>query len=166
MPCAGIPRKLHGSPQALLATGTTGLPPRPSSSDGWPARSSLSSFAATALHYRSAQATRRCARLLSSVPLSLQGGAAGQHRHHTCSSRRSDRSPKDIRKRTVGNYSCDIPQVCSTEGDERPAAPSDEINPSGTPRVSSYAGKKKNTSSFSQSTSASALRHGETPPQP
>ena len=37
MPYAGIPRNSRGSPQTLRVTGTTGLPPRPSSSDGWPA---------------------------------------------------------------------------------------------------------------------------------
>src|ERR1035438_10509256 len=41
MPYAGIARNSRGSPQTLLATGTTGLPPRPLSSDGWPVLSFL-----------------------------------------------------------------------------------------------------------------------------
>ena len=49
-----------------------------------------------------------------------------------------------IKKRTMDNYACDTPQVCSTEGDEHHTPRSDEINPSGTPRVSSHGGKKKN----------------------
>jgi hypothetical protein len=63
-------------------TGTTGLPLRPLSSDGWPVLASLiplplhSVGNPIGLHYRSAQATRRFARpsLPFRVPLSLQGG--------------------------------------------------------------------------------------------
>lgn len=53
-----------------------------------------------------------------------------------------------IRNRTKDIYSCDTPQVCSTEKHEHHASPAgkaDEIHPSGTPHVSSHQGKKKNT---------------------
>jgi len=77
MPYAGIPKHLAEWPELTHATATTGVPPRPPVSDGWPAHTSFSvRIPAIAGTLSLAQATRRFARLLSSVRLSLQGRAA------------------------------------------------------------------------------------------
>jgi len=82
MPYGGIQKSSRECGEPIRATGTTGLPPRPSSSDGWPALASLiplllhSVGNPIGLHNRSVQATRRFARPSQSfrVPLLLQGG--------------------------------------------------------------------------------------------